>query len=72
VVLAGKNLDLRPFELRLFAWAVASLQGKRLENEMPEGFWWSRWDCRSALEENQRKTAKFQCFVPFADLSDVT
>jgi hypothetical protein len=23
-------------------------------------FWWSRWDCLSALEENRRKTAKFQ------------
>jgi hypothetical protein len=33
--------------------------------------WWSRWDCKSAIEENRRKTAKFPSLLPLTDFSDV-
>jgi len=33
--------------------------------------WWSRWDCKSAVEENRRKTAKFPSLLPLTDFSNV-
>jgi hypothetical protein len=33
--------------------------------------WWSRWDCKSAIEENRRKTAKFPSLLPLTDFSNV-
>jgi hypothetical protein len=32
--------------------------------------WWSRWDCKSAIEENRRKTAKFPSLLPLTDFSN--
>jgi hypothetical protein len=46
----------------LVIWKVAKTK---------EVFWWSRWDCLSPLEENRRKTAKFQSLLPLTDFPNV-
>jgi hypothetical protein len=39
--------------------------------KVPKLYWWSRWDCKSAIEENRRKTAKLPSLLPLTDFSNV-
>jgi len=66
----------RPFYKATTSLNTLALVDPLIEGEGREGGsnslqWWSRWDCVSALEENRRKTARFQSLLPLTDFPNV-